>query len=392
MNIALIMHELLVEGGGERQCVCLARALAAQGHSVTLYTCAYDRANCFPEICKDLTIHDVGRGWLAGRKLPFFLRGFFDMLHLRRAVNTPHQIWNPHHWPAQWGAAWLKRRLGGKVVWMCNDVPSFHEQAQTSPLSAWRRLQYLYDRSQNRKVDLTLFLSHWAESQFRAIYDQPTRVVRSGSDPERFTPGGDRGKIRARFHFAPEDFVLLWLGIFMSHRRLQDAIQAIQILKSKNARVKLLLAGSDRSFPEYVVSLKAMARQLDVQDEVIFTGKVADEEIRDFYCACDAFLFPNENQTWGLAVMEAMACGRPVLVSQGAAVHEVLTDQETAVLFPARDPEALAQKVQWLMADPQRRQTIAQKGMALVRENYNWSRFAEQNVAVFEEMVSRKRD
>ena len=56
MDIALVMHELLVEGGGERQCVSLARALAARGHEVTLYTSAYDRANCFPEICIDLRI------------------------------------------------------------------------------------------------------------------------------------------------------------------------------------------------------------------------------------------------------------------------------------------------------------------------------------------------
>lgn len=392
MNIAVIMHELLVEGGGERQCVSLARALMEQGHSVTVYTSAYDRVNCFPNLCKDLNIIDLGRGWLRRLKKPFFIRGFLDMQRLRKAVNTPHEIWNPHHWPAQWGAAWLKRKLGGKVVWMCNDVPNFHELARTGSARAivhW--FEYLYDRAQNRKIDLTLFLSRWAENQFKLIYAGPTRVVRSGADPQRFNPRGEREKIRARYHVAPDDFLLLWLGIFMPHRRLQDAIEAVKLLKDKGSRVKLLLAGSDRSYPEYLQSLRALAGRLEVNDRVIFTGKVADEEIRDFYCACDTFLFPNENQTWGLAVLEAMACGQAVLVSRGAAVQEVLTDQETALLFPARDPEALSQRIQLLVADTGLRQSIAQKGMAVARSTYNWTRFAEQNVEVFQEVLREEK-
>ncbi|MGZ4895171.1 MAG: glycosyltransferase family 4 protein [Candidatus Angelobacter sp.] len=392
MDIALIMHELLVEGGGERQCVSLARALALQGHQITLYTSAYDRANCFPEICKGLTIVDVGRGRLSWLRKPRFLRGYLDMKRLASAVKSRHEIWNPHHWPAQWGAVWLKRKLGGAVVWMCNDVPNLHEKAQQRQsigliAAAVHWFYYVYDRRQNRKVDLTLFLSNWAEGEFKTIYAGPTRVVRSGADPSRFARGGDRQKIRDRFGYASGDFVLLWLGIFMPHRRLQDAIEAVSRLKSRRFPVKLLLAGSGLSFPQYFNSLKALAAQLGVTHEVTFAGKVADEEIQDFYCACDAFLFPNENQTWGLAVLEAMACGCPVLVSRGAAVHEVLTDGENAFLFPARNPEALAAKIQSVAIQPELRAKVAQHGMDLVLTKYNWEQFARQIEQVCIELV-----
>ncbi|HET9363817.1 MAG TPA: glycosyltransferase family 4 protein, partial [Candidatus Angelobacter sp.] len=357
MNIALIMHELLVEGGGERQCVSLARALTQQGHQVVLYTSAYDPVNCFPEVCKDITVVEVGRGFWPGLRNPAFLRGYLDMRHLARAVKQRHDVWNPHHWPAQWGAVWLKRKLGGAVLWMCNDVPNLYEKSRQRKSigmisAAVHRLYYLYDRAQNRKVDLTMFLSNWAESEFKAIYSRRTCVVRSGADPVRFSPGGNRQKIRDRFGYKPDEFVLLWLGIFMPHRRLQDAIEAISRPVQSDAKVRLLLAGSGRSFPEYFSYLKDLAARLNVEDRVIFAGKVEDDEVRDFYCACDAFLFPNENQTWGLAVLEAMACGSPVLVSKGAAVQEVLTDSENAILFPARDPDALAQRVDYLMNHP----------------------------------------
>jgi glycosyltransferase involved in cell wall biosynthesis len=266
---------------------------------------------------------------------------------------------------------------------MCNDVPNFHEKAQQRRSIGWiaaavHWLYYVYDRAQNRKVDLTLFLSNWAEGEFKAIYPGTTRVVRSGADPSRFASGGDRQKIRKRFGYAESDFVLLWLGIFMPHRRLEDAVEAVSRLKSQGFAVKLLLAGSDRSFPEYFNSLKALAAQLGVSHDITFAGKVADEEIQDFYCASDVFLFPNENQTWGLAVLEAMSCGTPVLVSQGAAVHEVLTDGENALLFPPRNPDALAARIRELATQPALRARIAQKGMELVRTKFNWEQFARQ--------------
>jgi len=393
MDIALLMHELLIEGGGERQCLALARALSRLGHSVVVYTCAYDRSNCFPEICQDIRIVDIGRGSWPGLRKPVFLRGYLDMRRMAAAIKTSHQIWNPHHWPPQWASVWLKRKHGGAVLWMCNDVPNLLERSKLRKsiglaVAVAHRLYYLYDRMQNRKVDLTLFLSNWAESEFKAIYPARTRVVRSGADPVRFAPGGDRKKIRERFGYQQDEFVLLWLGIFMPHRRLQDAIEAVGRLARRGRKVRLLLAGSDRSFPEYFNSLKELVARLGLASEVTFTGKVKDDEVRDFYCACDAFVFPIENQTWGLAVLEAMACGCPVLVSRGAAIHEVLTDQQDAVLFPARDPEALAGAVALMMDDPGLRLQVAQTGRNLILTTYNWEQFGRRIAAVCEEVLA----
>jgi glycosyltransferase involved in cell wall biosynthesis len=394
VEIALIIHELLVEGGGERQCVCLAQALAQRGHQVTLYTSIYDRAHCFPDICKSFPIKEVGRGSLPWLRKPTFIRGYLDMRRLASVIERRHAVWNPHHWPAQWGAVWLAKRLGGSVVWMCNDVPDFYAKAKQRPslrssiFAPLYWLYYLCDRRQNRKIALTLFLSNWAESEYKAIYQGPTRVVRSGSDPARFAPGGERVRIRRRFGYQEDEFVLLWLGIVMPHRRLEDVMAAVRSLASRGIKIRFLLAGSDRSYPDYYRSLKALANRLGVKEQVTFAGHIRDEEIRDFYAAADAFVFPNQQQTWGLAVLEAMSCGCPVLVSTGAAVHEILTDTVNALLFPPQSPEILATKIEWLVAQPQTRGEIAQRGMGLVRTTYNWDRFARQIEDVCGEVAS----
>jgi len=383
MNIAVIIHELLIEGGGERQCLSLAQALAHQGHEVTIYTSAYDAAHCFPDICRELPVQHIGRGWLSWLRKPRFIRGYLDMLRLTASVSEKHEIWNPHHWPAQWSAVWLKRKLGGSVLWMCNDVPDFWRKRRTATrknliVRIVQSLYYRYDRKQNAKVDLTMLLSCWAESEFQAIYSGTTCVVRSGVDPSRFWRGGGRKKIRSRFGYSDKDFVLFWLGIFMPHRRLEDAIKAVFNLRCRGVRVSLLLAGSHHCYPEYVGSLRRLVSDLSLSDQITFAPKVKDGEIQDFYAACDSFVFPNDQQTWGLVVLEAMACGCPVLVSRGAGVHEVLEDGVNAILFPPRRPDALADKIEVLVNDREFRDELAKNGMRLAREVYTWDRCAEQ--------------
>lgn len=393
MDIALIIHELIVEGGGERQCVCLARALSERGHEVTLYTSAYDRFGCFPETCRSFAVKETGRGFLPWLRRPLFCRGYLDMRRLVAVVKDKHQIWNPHHWPAQWGAVWLKAKLGGAVVWMCNDVPDFRKK-YTKPggLINWFRapfyfFYYEYDHWKNQSVDLTLLLSRWAESEYRATYAGETSVVRSGADPDRFQPAGNRAGVRRRFSYSETDFVLLWLGIFMPHRRLEDLIHAAGRVLKQGAKVKLLLAGSASGHPEYFNSLRDLVKSLGLQNTVTFAGKVADEEIRDFYCACDAFVFPNDQQTWGLAVLEAMSCGCLAMVSTGAGVHEVLTDGVDALLFEARNPAMLADKIAQLVSRPEWSAEVAHRGMQLARNTYNWERFAAQIETICEQYL-----
>jgi glycosyltransferase involved in cell wall biosynthesis len=205
-------------------------------------------------------------------------------------------------------------------------------------------------------------------------------------DPSRFFPGGDRKKIRSRFGYSDSEFVLLWLGIFMPHRRLEDAIEGVYRLRGRGVNVRLLMAGSTRCYPDYATSLRKLVDSLDLADRITFAPTVGDEEIRELYSACDAFVFPNEHQTWGLAVLEAMACGCPVLVSRGAGVHEVLEDGFTASLFPPRSPDILADKIEAIVCDSKVRNGIARNGMTLVHEKYNWERFADQIASICEKL------
>jgi glycosyltransferase involved in cell wall biosynthesis len=213
-------------------------------------------------------------------------------------------------------------------------------------------------------------------------------VIRTGVDLEKFA--GDAGglNVRSRHGIRNNSFLLLCLSILMPHRRLEDAIEAVQILRSRNLDVQLVIVGSFRADPSYVKALQNQIRESSLDRDVLLVGAIPDDEISTYYHACDAFIFPNEDQTWGLAVIEAMICGKPVIVSTGAGVHEVLIDGVTGLLVPPRSPRLLAHKVEGLIADPAVGAMIAASGRSYVRANFSWVRYAAEMGRLFKEAVS----
>jgi glycosyltransferase involved in cell wall biosynthesis len=390
MKVAVLIHELETQGGGERQCVALAQCLQSTGHDVTLYTSAYD-PKCYEQICSGLRIQVTGRGWFPNFRRSAYLRRLLDMHRMAAVIDEPHDIWNPHHWPPHWASVWLKGKLGGNVVWMCNDVPDLKQKYDAARInrsvvsrlqSAIYRAMWLYDARQIKRVDRTLVLSEWTERELLKVYQTPVSVVRSGMDSSLRVPR-DSEKIRQRFGIQHSDFVVLWLGIFMPHRRLEDAINALACLRKRGVSARLLLAGSSSVFPEYGERLRTLARQLEVEEQVIFAGPVHEAEIADFYAAADVFVFPNVDQTWGLVVIEAMAAGLPVVVSTGSGVHEVLEDEKTALKVPPREPLAIAEKLELLARNPAFRNSLADSGRQYVLSRFSWERYTQDMVEFF---------
>lgn len=280
---------------------------------------------------------------------------------------------------------------------MCNDLPDMYEKAQkhggppwTALRRDWYRFLYNYDRNKVKNLDVVVVLANEAKHSFSAIYPGRVEVVRSGVDWPKFSTPPRGEEIRSRFGVGKDVFLVLFLGILLPHRRLEDAIAAIAQLRSRNLNARLLIAGSAANRPDYLTHLKRLVREQNLESAVIFASRLPEGELKQYYDACDVFLLPNENYAWGLAVMEAMACGKPVIVSTGAGVHEVLEDGKTALLVPPRSPEAIATRIELLMRDPALRYRLAETGRTFVREHFSWNRYARDMAALFEKAMASR--
>lgn len=403
MKIAIIIPELLKEGGGERQCVYLAKELQELGHEVVVYTLEYAVDKCFPDICPNLDIRTTNRSTLTKLRVPFpytRIKEFFDMRHMAKEIKEGFDILNPHAWPPHWAAIHLKRKLKVPVVWMCNDFmvrrknnlrhKGVLEKAKGLLANLRHAFLFKYDYSVVNDLDKIIVLSNGIKRMMEDSYNVEARVIRSGVDLSKFKYGSNDDEIRKKHGIRKDEFLLLSVSIMFPQRRMEDVIVALSILIAKSYNVKLLIVGSLSYDISYSNDIIFLAKGKGLEKAIIFTGDVPEAEIPRYYQACDVYIHPNEEQTWGLAVTEAMACQKPVIVSTGAGVHEVLKDYQTALLIPPRRPDLIAAKVEELMNNPELRVRIAKQGYDFVHQNLSWKRYAESMVNVFEEVLKQE--
>jgi glycosyltransferase involved in cell wall biosynthesis len=200
-------------------------------------------------------------------------------------------------------------------------------------------------------------------------------VLRNGVDLSLFTPQ-DRGQIRAEMGLAGP--VLLSVGWLIPRKGHHIAIDALSRLPG----VTLLIAGSG---PEGE-ALAALARTLGVDNRVRFLGQVEQQRLPSLYSAADALLLASDREGWANVLLEAMACGTPVVASDVWGTAEAVTAPEAGRLFSPLDAPSLAAAIARLLADPPAR--AATRAYA---EQFSWDETTRGQIELFRNILSSRK-
>jgi glycosyltransferase involved in cell wall biosynthesis len=209
-------------------------------------------------------------------------------------------------------------------------------------------------------VRLTIFLSESNAQQAlsRAAYlrSRPYRIIPNGVDPAFHPDSVKAREFCARYDLASDDFVLA-VGSLTADKRYEFLLEVMRGLGSDAPLLVICGRGplEDR--------LRAQAASLQVR--VRFLGLVETDLLPGAYTAAAIFVHACEIETFGLSVLEAMACGCPVIASGGGAVPEVLGD--AGVLIPTNDPDDYAAALRNLMVNPSLRRTLGQAAQERAR-------------------------
>ncbi|MDP9401054.1 MAG: glycosyltransferase family 4 protein [Actinomycetota bacterium] len=302
---------------------------------------------------------------------------------------------NAHEFPALRAGRMAAGRLGVPFVWTRNDETLFEravipDETTIAPRDGRERaihgLVGLADLADARRAAAVVVLDRRNARMVRRAYRRGARIIRSG--PARaFFDAPDRGAARARLGVAPGAFLVLAFGVLFPYRRLEDLVDAVAL--DGDPATRLLLVGSDHAAPAYADALEARIaeRGLAGRAELRRTS-VTDAELREAYAAADAFVFPNLRQTWGLAPLEALASGTPVVVSRGAGVHEVLEGHPGVTVVDPCAPAQLARALAELRADPDRRAALAPT-RAWIADALSNDRYAADMAALLAEVGAR---
>ena len=199
--------------------------------------------------------------------------------------------------------------------------------------------------------------------------EEPSRVVtlRNGVDLKRFTPG-DRDAARARRGL--DGFTLLSVGSLIPRKGHELIIAALTELPD----ARLMIAGSGPMRSE----LERVAEEKGVASRVRFLGEIAHDALTDAYRAADIFVLASSREGWANVLLEAMACGTPVVATNVNGTPEVLTDPRLGVLVQERSGSALAQAIRQL------RDLSPDRGaVRAYAEQFSWDDTARANKALF---------
>jgi len=211
-------------------------------------------------------------------------------------------------------------------------------------------------------------------------------VLPLGIDPSLYTPSVDES-LRRQWKTRDEEVIIGYLGRIVEEKGLGTLVQALS--RIRDLPWKLVLVGSG----PFERELKRQIERAGLSERVRFSGYVPHTEAPRYLASFDLLVLPSETQpNWkeqfGRVVVEALACGTPVLGSDSGAIPDVIRSLEGGRIFPERDIEACAQQLASLIQAPDTRSQLASKGRQLVLDKYTHAALAERFAETIERAVA----
>lgn len=173
---------------------------------------------------------------------------------------------------------------------------------------------------------------------------------------------------------------LLYVGNAYPHKNLETLLQVVKTLKKKGRLPwKLVLVGKKDYFYK---RLEQQAWTMDIDQEVIFPGFVADKDLPYFYAKAIAYVFPSRYEGFGLPPLEAMAYGTPVIASYSACLPEILG--EAALYFDYEDIYGIIRQIEKVISNAVVRKTLITTGLKQIKK-YSWEKTARQTLQIYEQ-------
>ena len=358
-------------------CYHNALELARRGHDVTVFTAAHPPGHHEypPEIrvVRLPPLFRIGNAPLLPGLLG--LRGF-DLIHL--------------HLPFIFGAelVWAASKLHGVpyVVTYHNDI--IGDGVRRYLFDVYLTISSPLVLGGARKL-MAVTLDHAMASRQAVLFRQRESdviEVPNGVDTEHFRPGVNGEPLRRRCSISNDELVVLFVGALdraHHYRRVDVLMQAIQTID--DAHMHLVIAGDG----DWKTKYQELAKTFGMDQRTHFLGWVAHHDLPAVYAASDVVVLPSQLQeSFGMVLIEAMACGKPVIASDLPGVRTVVRNGETGWLCQPGNSDDLVDKIRCALGDSERQHTMGARGRAHVEAHYAWPKVIDRLEAVYASALS----
>lgn len=210
-------------------------------------------------------------------------------------------------------------------------------------------------------------------------------VIYNGVDFTRFSPPIDRSAVRRALGLPDETPLLVFVGALEKDKGVHELGQAFERMTGSLPRLTLVAVGDG----PLRYHLECLGARLQGGGRVLLPGTVPAEMVADFMRAADVLVHPSHAEGLPNVVLEAMACGLPVVATSVGGIPEVVEHERTGLLVPPRDARALEAALMRVIAHPEWARELGRAGRALVLDRHSWERNAREHIAVYSEVLSR---
>jgi glycosyltransferase involved in cell wall biosynthesis len=279
------------------------------------------------------------------------------------------------------------RRIPSVISLRGSDVPGYDQSNRLLGL-AHAVLQPL-TRLIWTQADAVIALSYALRAQALDALDQkPIGVISNAIEIAAFTPAdrnGDRSTDPPTHQGGgTSDVQVLTVARLIPRKGLEHLLHAMTFLKDEPVHLTIQGGGPEGD------RLQRLAVSLGIQDRISFAGFRPRHLLPGVYQAADIFVLPSLSESCGLALLEAMACGLPVVITEVGGMVEHVQDGLNGFVVPPRDPAALAAALRRLIHDAELRQAMGERNAQRIRERYTWDAVADAYLATYKRVIEAR--
>jgi glycosyltransferase involved in cell wall biosynthesis len=238
-----------------------------------------------------------------------------------------------------------------------------------------------------RRADAVITLSMHAKKEILRVYPYlagKVHVVFGAPDP-MFKPITDNKSLNSvKLRYGIKSEFLLSVGNLQPRKNLCRLIKAFSLIRGDIDQMQLVIVGGAKW---HVSEIYDLVSRLGLEKNVVFTSYVSDKDLVALYNLARVFVYPSLYEGFGLPILEAMACGTPVICSNTSSMPEVAGD--AAVLIDPHNVEQIAETLLFVLLDPKLKQDLRERGLERAT-GFSWRRTAQQTLEVCRQVLRMK--
>jgi D-inositol-3-phosphate glycosyltransferase len=308
-----------------------------------------------------------------------------------------YDLIHSHYWMSGIAAEVLKEKWNAPVLQMFHTLGLMKNQIAQSDEEREGAYRINGEKRVMQIADRIVAATPAEEKQLTSLYHVPSEkivTIPPGVDTSRFYPIS-QDEAKEAINVACKNRLLLFVGRIEPLKGLPNLIRALDMIRKSGNPISqsycLVVIGgepdaSPDTMPQEMAHVKALCKELGVENLVVFLGKKSQETLPYYYSAADILIMPSYYESFGMVALEAMACGTPVIASQVGGLPFLVQNGITGYVVPGGSAEALVEPLLKLMGNAEIRLKMG-KQASIYALQYSWDLIAQRIAAVYRELI-----